>query len=314
MEVCVDERRIGVHDRGVGRAVDERRVGEIQLGDLPCQHVGIHRPARSGQLFAPSREIDAAGRQCEPLAVGDPDDLDVEALRKQIRALLVQLPQQRAADVADPDDGERQRLSCLEERLMDDVQRPGLLRAIDHARDVALRCALRDRADVDVVAAERPEHFAGDAGPAFHAVAHHGDDRLIGLRVERRQAVLQLEPEFLVDRLHRRAGLGVDHREANRMFRRGLRDEDDVHPPRCQRAEQPLGDPWNADHGQAAQGQQREAADRGNPLRGTLRIALRAGDERAGRARIEAVLDQNRNRFGDRRRNRRGVEHFRASS
>src|SRR5437879_13856722 len=93
--------------------------------------------------------------------------------------LLVQLPQQRAADVADADDDEGERLARLEKRLMDDVKGAHLLRGVDDARDVALRRALRDGADVDVVAPERAKQFSRHTGPAFHAVADHRDDSLI---------------------------------------------------------------------------------------------------------------------------------------
>ena len=50
---------------------------------------------------------------------------------------------------------------------------------VDHARDVALGCALRDRVDVDVVPAERVEQLARDARPAFHALADDGENRLV---------------------------------------------------------------------------------------------------------------------------------------
>ena len=123
--------------------------------------------------------------------------------------LIVELPQQRAADVADADDDQRQRLARFEERLMDGVERADLVRRVDDARDVALRRALGDRADVDVVAAERPEHLAGDARASLHPLADDGEDHLPGLFVDRGQPVVELEPELVVDRLHRRRGVGV---------------------------------------------------------------------------------------------------------
>ena len=217
VQVAVDERRIGVDDRRVGRAVDYRGVDELQLCDLLRQRVRIHAAPRCRQLLAPSREMDAGRRQHEPLAVRHADHFHVEAVRKQM--LLVQLPQQRAADVADADDDEGERLARLEKRLVDDVEGAHLLRGVDDAGDVALRRALRNGADVDVVASERAEHFARHTGTALHAVADHRHDHLVGFFIERRELVLQLEPEFLADGVDRRNRIRGLHGEADRVLR-----------------------------------------------------------------------------------------------
>ena len=92
---------------------------------------------RRGERLLPPGQIDAVGSQREPLAVGQSHHRDVEPLREQIRALLLQLPQKRRPDVADADDGERETFACLEKRLMDDVERVNLLRGVDDAGDVA---------------------------------------------------------------------------------------------------------------------------------------------------------------------------------
>ena len=103
----------------VGGAVDQRRVGQLQLADRPRERRGSMRRRDARQRLLPARQVDAVRVDDEPLAVGQADDRDVEALRQQVRALLVQLPQQRAADVADADDRQRERVRCLEKRLVD---------------------------------------------------------------------------------------------------------------------------------------------------------------------------------------------------
>ena len=148
-----------------------------------------------------------------------------------------------------------------------DVQRAHLLVGVDHARDVALGRALGDRADVDVVAAERAEHLPRDARPPLHPVADDRHDRLVGRVIEPRQLLLQLEPELVLrSRRSPRPRPRLRTREADRVLGRGLRDQDDVDAPRRQRAEQPLGGARHADHARAAQRQQRDVADRADAL------------------------------------------------
>ena len=212
------------------------------------------------------RQIDARRRHDEPPAVGQGDDADVEAARQQIVTLLLELLQQRAADVADADDGQREALARLEKRLMNRVERAHLLRRVDHARDVALRRALRDRADVDVVPAERVEHLPRDAGPALHPLADDGENRLVGLVVDDHQPVADFVAELLLDRLDAARRVGAAHGKADRVLGRGLRDQDDVDALGRQGPEQPFRDPRHADHARAAQRQQRQAADRRDAL------------------------------------------------
>src|SRR5205814_6221389 len=106
------------------------------------------------QQFLPAREIDAVRVGDESLAVREADHRNLEAFRPEVVALLLDLPQDGAADIPDADHGERQPLARLEEALVNRVQRAPLLRRVDDARDVALGSALRDRADVDVLPAE----------------------------------------------------------------------------------------------------------------------------------------------------------------
>src|SRR4030095_643632 len=126
-------------------------------------------------------------------------DREVEALGEQIVALLMQLPQDGAADVADADDDQRQPCARLEETLMDRVQRAHLIVRVDDAGDVALRAALRDRADVDVLLPERIEDLAGDAGASLHALADDRENRLVALHVHLHRLLVELELEFVAD-------------------------------------------------------------------------------------------------------------------
>ena len=203
MEVRVDERRIGVDNRRTDGAVDQRDVGDLHLPDPAGERRRVHPLGRGAQVLLPPPQIDAVRIGDEPLAVGEADHRDVEALRQQIRALLLQLTQHRAADVADADHRQRQPRVGLEKALMDGVERAHLLRRVDHARDVALRGPLRNRADVDVLPPERVEYLAGDAGAPFHPLANHGEDRLVVPHIDLHRAGVKLELELLADRLDR---------------------------------------------------------------------------------------------------------------
>src|SRR5436190_5939234 len=140
------------------------------------QRVRIHLTVRGLELLAPSAEVDPAAHDDEPFAVGDRDHFGVEPLLEQISPPLTQLSQKRAADVADADNDQRQRLVPLEKALMEDVERARLLRGVHNAGDVALGPALSDGADVNVVPPERAEHLPCDVRPALHALANHGND------------------------------------------------------------------------------------------------------------------------------------------
>ena len=55
---------------------------------------------------------------------------------------------------------------------------------------------------------ERPEHFPGGVRLSLHPFANHGDDRLVRFLIERGQAVVEFEPEFLSDSVHGIGGFG----------------------------------------------------------------------------------------------------------
>jgi hypothetical protein len=77
---------------------------------------------------------------------------------------------------------------------------------------------------------KRANTLPDDARPPLHAVADHGDDRLIGPLVEGRQMMLQLEAELVAHRLSAAPGVGVADREADGVLGGGLRDQDHVDP------------------------------------------------------------------------------------
>ena len=143
----------------------------------------VRDPCGSGDAAASSfqrAEIDAVGVDDEPLAVRDADDGDVESLATADSAAAARAAAARAPPtLPTPMIASASRLLRLEERLVDGVERAHLLRRVDDARDVALRRALRDRADVDVLPAERVEHLAGDARPALHPLADDRENRLV---------------------------------------------------------------------------------------------------------------------------------------
>ena len=112
VQVRLDERRIGVDDRRADGAVDQRGVGQLHLADPPRERRGVHPVAAPLQLRPSSRRGRCRSASAtNRLLLASADDGDVEALRQQIRPLLLQLPQHRAADVADADHRERQPLA-----------------------------------------------------------------------------------------------------------------------------------------------------------------------------------------------------------
>src|SRR2546425_4313103 len=140
---------------------------------------------------------------------------------------------------------------------------------------------------------------------SLHALADYGNDRLIVFLIERGQAVAELEPEFLSDRLRGRCGFARVHCKTNRMLG-GLRTEDDVHFMRRQGPEQPFGGPAVADLAASSQREEGQVAHRADALGQPIAIGWFARDERSARRWIEAVLDHDRDRFGDGRPDRAG--------
>src|SRR5438067_10455968 len=97
----------------------------------------------------------------------------------------MQLAKKSSPNVSGADDEKSKTFTPFEESLVDNIQSAHLLGGVDNTRDVALGCALRDRANIYVVPTERAEHFARDAGMSFHLVADDRDDRLVWFFVER---------------------------------------------------------------------------------------------------------------------------------
>src|SRR5205823_9810351 len=114
------------------------------IAAIRFQRRRLHAVRRLAEQLLPRREVHAVCVGEVARAVREPDDGDVEAARQQVLALLMQLPQHRAADVADADEREGELRPRLEEGLMNRVQRTPLLRRVDDAGDVPLRRPLCD--------------------------------------------------------------------------------------------------------------------------------------------------------------------------
>ena len=149
---------------------------------------------------------------------------------------------------------------------MNRVERPALQRRVDDARNVALRRALGNRVDVDVVPAERVEQLSRNAGRPLHAFADDGEDGLSGFVIDDHQAIVHLVPKLLLDgvdparRVHARTAKQIvcsDEACEIRMMLTGGR----------KRPEQPLGDARHAHHSRTAQRQERQIPDRRDALR-----------------------------------------------
>ena len=272
VKVGVDERRIRVDHRRVGRAVDQRRVRQLERRQAaPPGPPRLMRPRDAPSAVFQFARSTPAGDTTNRRLLASATTRDVEPARQEVVPLLPQLLDERAADVADTDNRQRQPLPRFEERLVNRVERPHLVRRIDDARDVALRCALRDRVDVDVVPSKGVEQLPRDARPPFHALAHHGENGLIGPVVDHHQLIVHFVAEFLFDGFEAAPRVAAPDGEADRVLRRRLGDQDHVDPAGRERPEQPLRDPGHADHARPAQRQQRQAVDGRDALGHRLR-------------------------------------------
>ena len=148
---------------------------------------------------------------------------------------------------------------------------------------------LGHRAHVHRAPPEDPEDAAGDAGTFPHAVADHGDDRLVALDDRGPDGSgLDLGPELGLDRLARRVGDPGFDGEADRVLARRLRDEDGAGAAGRQGIEQPRGDSRRADQIVADQQHQVDVVD-----------GRDAGDRRAaGPLPVPAAVDQRSRVFG----------------
>src|SRR5262249_36770359 len=111
---------------------------------------------------------------------------------------------------------------------MDRVQGSRLLVLVDDARDVPFRRTLRDRADVDVLLAERIEDFSRDARSPLHALPNDGENGLISTEVDVHETLVELEAELVCDGVSRASRVRVPHGKADGVLRRGLGNENDV--------------------------------------------------------------------------------------
>ena len=95
---------------------------------------------------------------------------------------------------------------------------------------------MRNRDDVDAVAAESAEEPAGDAGGPPHVLTDDGHDGKTVFNENRFDLlVANLMLHFLFDQTLRHLCACRLDREADRIFRRCLGDEKDVNIPRRQR-------------------------------------------------------------------------------
>src|SRR5262245_45632830 len=140
----------------------------------------------------------------------------------------MELAQHGASDVADADDRQGKPRARLEKALMNRVQGADLVVRVDDAGDVALGAALRDRADIDVLLAERIEYLAGDAGTPLHALADDRENRLVVLHVHLHRLLVELELELVTDGIDGARRIDVLDAETDGVLGRRLRDEHDV--------------------------------------------------------------------------------------
>ena len=153
----------------------------------------------------------------------------------------------------------------MEELPVDPPHCPALVGPGHDHGDVALGRPLGHCPYVHPAPAEDAEHASGDAGPIPHAVADHGDDRLVPLNPQGpHRSGLDLGPELGVDRAARRLGHAGFDREADRVLARGLGDQDRARATGREGVEEAGRNPGSADQVVADQEHQVDIVDRGD--------------------------------------------------
>ena len=188
---------------------------------------------------------------------------------RQPLALRGELIEQHAADGAGPDHADRDRVRReIEARSAPSAAPASLACAVDDDRDVALGCALRDRADVDAGAPSALNTLPAMPGvPAMPSpttarmpqprststfwICPPASSRVESARARTRSA---------------RSACACGNREADRMLRAPLRNQDDRDAILAQRAEQALRRARHADHAGALEVDERDAVDAGDAL------------------------------------------------
>ena len=230
------------------------------------------------------------------------------ALLQQPRARRLHLGEEGLADVAGADEADRERLRGQVETGVHRAQCPACIGGVDGDRDVALRRALRDEANVHVRASERAEQLRGDPGCARHAVADHGQrgdaarDRDVG-----DLAAAQFAGEGLEHRVSRCVGVTFPDHAADRVLGRSLRDHHHRHARLLQRCERALGGAGHADHAGPFEVQDRESRERRDALDRLREVSFRR-DARARVRRVEGVARDDRDAAFDRGRHRLRVQ------
>ena len=230
--------------------------------------VGISRGAGVETLAVAGLEVHVAG-------TGQAPQLQVDSPLREGVAFGGELLEERRADAADAQDVDREPAGSgtMEELPVDEAHRAPLVASCHDHRDVPLGRPLGHRPHVHPAPAQDAEHASGDARPIPHAVADHGDDRLIPLNPQGTdRSGLDLSLELGVDRLPRRLGDAGFDRKADRVLARGLGDQDRARAAGGQGVEEAGCNSGSADQVVADQEHQVDVVDRGD-----------AGDRRAAR-------------------------------
>ena len=244
-------------------------------------------------------------------AVGQPAQAQVQARAlAQARHRGFQLVQQRRADLARPDHGQRHRLRRQPEAGVRGAQCAGGVFGRHGHRDVAFGRALGDGSDVNPCPRQRAEQPRRHARRAGHAVAHrrqHADavGQLHALHLARREFTV----EGAQQRIARRHRFTAAHHAADGVFGRALGDHHHRDARRMQGREHALGRARHADQAGALQAHQRQPAAEGEAFHRTAGATVE-GDARARRLRPERVADLHRHAAGDGRRERLWMDHL----
>ena len=163
-----------------GGAVDEHGGGQatqaLEQGGEGAEGVVAGEAGGLADARLPALEIEALGLEEGAAAVGDADDLEVDAVvLAQLGLLLVDLGEQLGADGAVAEDQEAELLVGEVEGGVDGAHGEGRLAAVDGAGDRSRAHALGDRSHGHADLAERPEELRG-GGARVHALGDEGEE------------------------------------------------------------------------------------------------------------------------------------------
>ena len=272
----------------------------------------VHPRRRVAQLVLPAGEVDAVRVGDEPLAVRQPDDGDVEALRRADTrrccsscrsTALPTLPTPIIASASRFLVSKNPWWIAFSARTCCDASMTHEMLRSDAPCAIALMLMFWRPSESNTLPATPGRPFI--PSPTTARIAWSSAD------VDLHQLLVELELELLLDRVDRRRRVGAADAEADRVLGRGLRDQHDVDAS-CDAS---VRNTRSATPGTPTIPGPRSVSSARSPT-DVIPFASFPSSSAVreisvpGRVRVERVLDQDRDPLRDRRRDRRRVQHL----